>query len=29
MEGGFGAQTGKGLGVGYFFPFTSVLTGIV
>jgi hypothetical protein len=28
-EGGFGAEIGKGLGVGYFLPFTSALIEIV
>jgi hypothetical protein len=28
-EGGFGAEIGKVLGIGYFLPFTSMLTEIV
>jgi hypothetical protein len=28
-EGGFGVEIGKGLGLGYFLPFTSTLTEIV
>jgi hypothetical protein len=29
MEGGFGVEIGKGLGLGYILPFTSTLTKIV
>jgi hypothetical protein len=28
-EGRFGAEIGKGLGIGYFLPFISTLTEIV
>jgi hypothetical protein len=29
IEGGFGADIGKGLDVGKFLPFTSMLTDII